>query len=317
MGMFYIILFIICLAFLFWQVTLPILLIILGFFLIRAIFRFIRLKRYFVSKRFLNYRDSYSESLYRHKKLASYINNIVRDLPDLGAYRAELSELKGEWPEPVRYLHVRDVPMDILPTVTLLPGDSLMRYFDIKTSDQTFEDLQRLALAMYRLRIFIKEAKKHEEYIIRAAKPPARILERRADEFWEQLGSEHIPEAVPRSLYKLRHVNRRGREDMVKIITLDESVLEELIEYMRFWVGLGQPSYLRSSSDTPAYRNVLERDGFICRGPECKIPYMGKLDWPLDVVHIIPPSEGGLTDPHNLVTMCWECGRKWENRETA
>ncbi|MGH8943727.1 MAG: HNH endonuclease, partial [Acidimicrobiia bacterium] len=56
----------------------------------------------------------------------------------------------------------------------------------------------------------------------------------------------------------------------------------------------------RQRTIPPALRRaIIHRDGNTCAGDGCPSSHR------LQVHHVIPWSEGGTTDPENLITLCW------------
>ena len=310
-----------CFAFILWYAMPPmffLILIILGLLVLRRLYQRVRPKLYFASRRFRCYSSSRSGRFAEYDQLARYINKNIRELPDLGLYGVDssdiTSELKDALPYRPRYLHVRSIPQQEMSRVTVDPVYSLLKYFEIEVSKQTYEDLRRLALHLYRIEMFINKAQVYREHILKDLRPPALILKRHADKFWEQLGSQNIPESVPYAVYKLKSVTASGGEGVARFIALDQIVIEELLRYIELHGNLRGSGYFISSHAESIYRQILERDGFMCRGPECRIQYVGVPTWSLDVVHIVPPSRGGITDWSNLVTLCWDCRISWESK---
>lgn len=68
------------------------------------------------------------------------------------------------------------------------------------------------------------------------------------------------------------------------------------------------PSRLRAFTNR-IRRLVLERDGYRCRWPDCNATEM------LEINHIVPISEGGLTIPENGITLCRTHHRSIRGRE--
>lgn len=74
-------------------------------------------------------------------------------------------------------------------------------------------------------------------------------------------------------------------------------------------VRIVRDSYRKDSGEWDLVKNrVLQRDGYRCRDPECRI-FVGKTNLRA-VHHILELSAGGRTTEHNLITLCDKCHSK-------
>lgn len=231
----------------------------------------------------------------QHAHLASYDNNSAwnykrdRNIADYApnVHNASLQIVNKAKQEPIKYL---------------------MKYFSIKADPATLAEVQRVAQDVARLENAVENVVDRETDIVSKMAPPAFVLRRYAQVFWDLIGVELSPIRVPYPTYTFQYVSAGGNSGQSASITLDTEVFDvlsaTLVEKIR-WTksAAGQRSLM-----TARLRNQIKhRDNYACK--MCGVALRDQPHLLLEIDHIIPVSRGGLSTPENLQTLCWRCNR--------
>lgn len=208
--------------------------------------------------------------------------------------------------EYVPYVH--NASLQVVRNASIDPVKYLMKYFSIKADQETLADVQRVAEDISRLEEAVANVKGREAAITARINPPAFILKRYADEFWNQVGVRLSPITVPYPQYKFQYTSAGGNSGQTSSIELNTPTLDAssatLVEKIR-WVksAAGQ----RALMTVRLRGHIKERDRYTCL--QCAVSVAAEPHLLLEVDHIMPVSKGGLSTPENLQTLCWRCNR--------
>ncbi|MFJ2617987.1 HNH endonuclease [Glutamicibacter sp. NPDC087344] len=207
--------------------------------------------------------------------------------------------------------HVHNASLQVVRNASVDPIKYLMKYFSIKADQATLADVQRVVEDISRLEEAVANVKEREAAITARINPPAFILKRYAEAFWNQIGVHLSPITVPYASYKFQYTSAGGNSSQSTSIELDSPTLEALsatlVEKIR-WAksAAGQRALMTVRLRT----EIKDRDNYTCQNPECGISVAAEPHLLLEVDHIVPVSKGGLSTHDNLQTLCWRCNRK-------
>ena len=290
-------------------------------FIASAIIWRVRKNRYFNSEEFQALRSEVASVVQEHNDVVRYVDEIrSQGSFELGSSAtgqyAHLATFENDskWNyrrdrnvaeyEP----HIHNASLQVVRNASAEPIKYLMKYFSIKPNKETLADVQRVAEDVARLEAAVANVKEREAEITKMISPPAFILKRYADEFWNQVGVELSPITVPYQVYKFQYTSAGGNAAQSAGITLDTPALEALsatlVEKIR-WAksAAGQRALMTSR----LRREIKERDDYTC--VQCGISVQQEPHLLLEIDHIMPVSRGGLSTPDNLQTLCWRCNR--------
>ncbi|MDH6238221.1 HNH endonuclease signature motif containing protein [Cryobacterium sp. CG_9.6] len=280
-----------------------------------------RKNRYFNSEQFQTLRAEIVSVVAEHNEVVNYVAEI-RSQGSFGlgvsstGQNAHLATFENDsaWNtrrdrNVIEYApHVHNGSLQVVRNASLEPIKYLMKYFSIKANQEALADVQRVAEDISRLEEAVTNVKSREAAITVRVNPPAFILARYDAEFWNQIGVELSPIAVPYPEYKFQYTSAGGNTGQTSSIRLDTPTLEALaatlVEKIR-WVksAAGQ----RSLMTARLRGQIKERDRFAC--VQCYVSVAAEPHLLLEVDHIMPVSKGGLSTSENLQTLCWRCNR--------
>lgn len=283
----------------------------------------IRKTRYFNSEQFQTLRNQVSVVVADHNEVVNYVAEIrSQGSFELGASSSgEYSHLatfqnNSAWNmRRDRYVaeyapHVHNASLQVVRNASMDPIKYLMRYFSIRADQETLADVQRVSEDISRLEEAVANVKGREAEITARINPPAFILKRYADEFWNQIGVNLSPITVPYPQYKFQYTSAGGNSGQSTSVALDAATLEALsailVQRIRWAKSVaGQRALMTAGLRTW----VKQRDNHTCQNPECGVSVAAEPHLLLEVDHIMPVSKGGLSIPENLQTLCWRCNR--------
>lgn len=295
---------------------------LLVLFVIPALIRYYRMRKYFDSEEFQAKKAEIRAFVDEHNDLKAYVDEI-RDRGSFtlgesatGQYsHLAQSENTSRWNNRRdRNVASLDAPnvhlcsLQVVRKARVEPIKYLMKYFGIKANKETLADVQRVAQDISRLEEAVANVNEREADIIGRISPPSFILKRYSDEFWSLIGAELSPIVVPYPHYKFQYTSAGGNSGQTYSINLDtptlDAISETLVEKIR-WAksAAGQ----RALMTAKLRRWIKERDGHACL--KCGISVAEEPHLLLEVDHVIPVSKGGLSEPSNLQTLCWRCNR--------
>lgn len=281
----------------------------------------IRKDRYFGSEQFQALRADVTAVVAEHNDVVSYVEEIrAKGSFELGssstgqhAHLATFSNTSSWNTRRDRNVaeyapHIYNASLQIVRNASVDPIKYLMKYFTVKADQDTLADVQRVADDVSRLEEAVRNVKDREVEIVAKIHPPAFILKRYADDFWNRVGVQLSPISVPYPNYKFQYTSAGGNSGQSTDIRLDTPTLDALSETLVQKIRWAKSAAGQRALMTSRLRGwVKERDNHTCR--QCRISVAAEPHLLLEVDHIIPVSKGGLSDPENLQTLCWRCNR--------
>jgi hypothetical protein len=204
--------------------------------------------------------------------------------------------------------HVHNASLQVVRNASIDPIKYLMKYFAIKADQETLADVQRVADDISRLEEAVANVKGRESAIAARINPPAFILKRYAEEFWDHVGVHLSPITVPYPQYKFQYTSAGGNSGQTSRVELNTATMDALsatlVEKIR-WTrsAAGQRALMTARLRT----DIKARDRYTCL--KCGVSVGAEPHLLLEVDHIMPVSRGGLSAPENLQTLCWKCNR--------
>lgn len=204
--------------------------------------------------------------------------------------------------------HVYNASLQVVRNASMDPIKYLMKYFSIKADQPTLGALQRVAQDVSRLEEAVHNVRIREAEIVAKINPPAFILQRYSDEFWNLVGVHLSPITVPYPTYKFQYTSAGGNSGQTAEIVLDTPTLDALSETLVQKIRWAKSAAGQRALMTARLRAwIKDRDRHTCK--QCGISVAAEPHLLLEIDHIIPVSRGGLSEPDNLQTLCWRCNR--------
>ncbi|MDO5093870.1 MAG: HNH endonuclease signature motif containing protein [Propionibacteriaceae bacterium] len=283
----------------------------------------IRKNRYFNSEQFQMLRAQIASVVAEHNEIVNYVAEIrAQGSFELGSSStgqyAHLATFENTsvWNyRRDRYVaeyapHVHNASLQVVRNASREPIKYLMKYFHIKADRETLADVQRVAEDISRLEEAVGNVHRREAEIIARINPPAFILKRYANEFWNLIGVYLSPITVPYPNYKFQYVSAGGNSGQAVNIRLDTPTLDALSETLAQKIRWAKSAAGQRALMTARLREWIKgRDHYTCQNPYCGLSVAMEPNLLLEVDHIVPVSRGGLSEPQNLQTLCWRCNR--------
>ena len=174
------------------------------------------------------------------------------------------------------------------------------------------EQIQNLKILMEELetlneaKVIIDNYKKdYDEYIQNV---PEFVMEKDEDGFYSRLGLTIIDEAVLNVEYKFTYTSNGGLVQRSFTVPMNEETITELINRLESKLSLEALAKEQRALVTSKLRAYIkERDNYTCCN--CGNSIYNEPNLLLEIDHINPISNGGLTTEDNLQTLCWKCNR--------
>lgn len=284
---------------------------------------FVRKNRYFNSEQFQTLRAQIASVVAEHNEVVNYVSEIHSQ----GAFELGSSST-GQYAHLARFEntsawnnrrdrnvaeyapHVHNASLQVVRNASVEPIKYLMKYFEIRPSQETLADVQRVAQDVSRLEEAVGNVQRREAEIVAMIDPPAFILKRYSGEFWSLVGVHLSPIAVPYPSYKFQYTSAGGNSGQVVDVKLDTPTLDALSETLAQRIRWAKSAAGQRALMTAGLRNWIKgRDNHTCQNPVCGVSVAAEPHLLLEVDHIIPVSRGGLSHPENLQTLCWRCNR--------
>lgn len=206
--------------------------------------------------------------------------------------------------------HVHNASLQVVRNASIDPIKYLMKYFNIKATQETLADVQRVANDVSRLEEAVGNVRGRETEIVGRIRPPAFILVRYAAEFWNLVGVHLSPITVPYPNYKFQYVSAGGNTGQKVDIVLNTLTLDALSETLMQKIRWAKSAAGQRALMTARLRSwIKDRDFHTCQNQRCGISTAMEPHLLLEIDHIVPVSKGGLSVPENLQTLCWRCNR--------
>lgn len=109
--------------------------------------------------------------------------------------------------------------------------------------------------------------------------------------------------------YKFLYVSPGGNSSIACEIKFDLENLSKFIEFLSEKIQLKQTTkWQRTLMNSKLRERIKKRDNYTCQ--LCGISIKDEPHLLLEIDHIKPISQGGITTEDNLQTLCWKCNRK-------
>lgn len=311
----------------YWYVSVPLVLIILAAIFGPRFVRHFRKNRYFASEEFQARMTEMAALVGEHNDIADYVQSIH----DFGSFEigfsstGELAHLAvSENTSHHNYrrdrntasfdaINVHNCSLQIVRNANQNPIKYLMKYFNIKASENTLEDVEGLGECISRLENAIRNLQERESKIATTMAPPEFILKYYHDEFMLHVGVELSPVQVPYPTYVFEYVSAGGYSSQTTTVTLDTMTIDALIEALSEKIRFRNSAAGQRALMTGKFREYIKsRDHYTCN--HCSVSIFDEPHLLLEVDHIVPISRGGLSIEDNLQTLCWRCNRKKSNK---
>jgi hypothetical protein len=203
---------------------------------------------------------------------------------------------------------VHNASLQVVRNASAEPLKYLMKYFLAGANPQTLADLQRVAEDISRLEEAVRNVRQRETEIVARIEPPAFILRRYKAVFWDLVGVQLSPIAVPYPRYEFQYTSAGGNSSQSSIIQLNTHTLDALSGMLAEKIRWAKSAAGQRALMTARLRTwIKNRDSHTC--VQCRISVAAEPHLLLEVDHITPVSKGGLSTPENLQTLCWRCNR--------
>jgi HNH endonuclease len=289
--------------------------------------RYIRMKRYFASDEFLGHKAGIAAVVHEHNEIATYTSEIrANGSFQLGASKTGAQAHLATFENTSRHAYRRDrnvadyaaanvhnCSLQVARNASSDPLKYLIKYFNIKATEDTMEDLEGVGESVSRLEGAVANLGRREDEISRAVNPPAFILKHYPDEFMKQVGVHLTPITVPYPEFRFEYVSAAGNSSQRTLITLNTSTIDALIALLSVKIRFAKSAAGQRALMTAKLRGFIkEHDHHTCQ--QCSASIAVEPNLLLEVDHVIPVSRGGLSVIENLQTLCWRCNRTKSNR---
>jgi hypothetical protein len=308
-------------------VTLSLVLLVLASIYIPRLVRDIRKYLYFASDEFLARKQDIAALVAEHNDIADYVQTIH----DNGSFEigfsssgehAHLASCENTSHHDYRRdrniaklgaTNVHNCSLQVVRNASQNPIKYVMKYFDIKATENTLEDVEILGENISRLESATTNLRERESSIATAVAPPDFILKYYKDEFMQHVGVDLSPIHVPYPVYVFEYVSAGGNSSQKTTVTLKtptiDAIIESLSEKIRFRKSVAGQRALMTAKLREA---IKKRDYYACK--HCTVSLRAEPHLLLEVDHILPVSKGGLSTEDNLQTLCWRCNRTKSNK---
>lgn len=275
---------------------------------------------YFISKRFIQIKNSVSQYIQDWNNLNKYIDGLKANQFGLNQLKHGTASLEdnSKW----KYSRKELENMQYAPNICYCsravcssaskePFKYVCKYCKIIPSADTLEKAE----AMLNNFEAVNEGK---QYLVDKKNSIYRSIEKDIPFFIrkfskrklnKELGFEHANlHNVYYPTYIFKYISSGGNASMQCKIVLDITSLNEFIVYLSNIVKFKKSVAGQRALMTSKLRcYILERDNYTCKlcGNSTKL----EPNLLLEIDHIIPISKGGMTELNNLQTLCWRCNR--------
>lgn len=289
--------------------------------------RYVRKQRYFASEEFLAHKAQIASFVAEHNAIARYVWEIrTNGSFDIGASLSGANAHLASYENTSRWNYSRDrnVPnlsapnvhncsLQIVRNASADPLKYLMKYFDIRATEDSLARVETLGEEVSRLENAIANLTAREQAITMAFQPPKFILKHYNSEFMEHVGVEVSPIEVPYPLYYFQYVSAGGNSSQYCAITLDTPTIDALVGILSDKIRWRKSAAGQRALMTAKLREYIKaRDNYTCN--YCSVSVHTEPHLLLEVDHIVPVSRGGLSTVGNLQTLCWRCNRSKSNK---
>jgi hypothetical protein len=292
--------------------------------------RRIQKNRYFASEAFLAHKAAIASVVAEHNEVSAYVSEIrQKGSFEIGASTTGSQAHLATFQNTSKYGYRRDrnvaqygasnvhnCSLQVVRNAAADPLKYVMKYFDIKSTDEDLADVERVGESVSRLENAVENVKRRETGIVSSINPPAFILKYYSGEFMSQLGVNLSPVAVPYPEYAFEYVSAGGNSSQRTSVKLDSPTIDALIGVMSQKIRFSKTAAGQRALMTAKVRTfVKDRDRHTCQS--CSVSVAQEPNLLLEVDHIMPLSRGGLSALDNLQTLCWRCNRSKSNKIIA
>lgn len=296
-------------------------------FVLPPLIRYIRMRRYFSSEEFQSQKAELTAVVQEHNDITNYAAEVhSRGLFDLGASSAGGQSHLATYQNTSRHNYRRDrnvanfqapnvhnCSLQLVRNASTDPLTYLMKYFNIKATEETLERVESLGESISSLEGAIANLRAREASITASIDPPRFIVKHYRNKFMEQMGIELSPITIPYPVYVFEYVSAGGNSAQRTTVELNSTTIDALIEKMSEKIRFRKSAAGQRALMTSKLRSYIkQRDDHTCQ--TCSISVAAEPHLLLEVDHIMPVSRGGLSAPENLQTLCWRCNRTKSNR---
>lgn len=308
-------------------IILTLVFIVVGMFALPPLVRYFRMKKYFGSTEFQQQKSKLTTVVKEHNEIASYAEEVRRQgLFDLGSSSTGQQAHLATYTNTSRHGYRRDrnvanygsnnvhnCSLQVVRNAKSNPIKYLMKYFDLKPTEDHLKRVETLGSSIASLEGAIKNLHLRESNITRSINPPPFILKHYHAKFMNEVGVYPSPITIPYPIYRFEYVSAGGNSSQKTTIELRSNTIDALIETMSQKIRLQKSAAGQRALMTSKLRRFIkERDKNICQ--ICGVSPSVEPTLLLEVDHIIPVSRGGLSSPGNLQTLCWRCNRTKSNK---
>lgn len=294
------------------------------------IVRHIRKGRYFASEEFLAHKAAIASVVAEHNEVSAYASEIrTNGSFEIGASSTGAQAHLATFQNTSKYGYRRDrnvaqyaasnvhnCSLQVVRNAAADPLKYVMKYFDIKPTEDTVADVERVGESVSRLENAVANLKRREAGIVSSISPPPFILKYYSGEFLSQVGVELSPVTVPYPEYAFEYVSAGGNSSQRTSVKLDSPTIDALIGVVSQKIRISKTAAGQRALMTAKIRSFIkERDNHTCR--YCSVSVAQEPNLLLEVDHIMPLSRGGLSALDNLQTLCWRCNRTKSNKIVA
>lgn len=314
----------------YWYIVLAIGAVIALAIYVPKIVRHLQKNRYFASEAFLAHKAAIASVVAEHNDVAAYVSEIRKKGSfEIGASTTGSQAHLATFQNTSKYGYRRDrnvaqygpsnvhnCSLQVVRNAAADPLKYVMKYFDIKSTDEDLADVERVGESVSRLENAVENVKRREAGIVSSINPPAFILKYYSGEFMSQVGVNLSPVAVPYPEYAFEYVSAGGNSSQRTSVKLDSPTIDALIGVMSQKIRFSKSAAGQRALMTAKVRTfVKDRDRHTCQ--YCSVSVAQEPNLLLEVDHIMPLSRGGLSALDNLQTLCWRCNRSKSNKIIA
>lgn len=299
----------------------------LSIYAIYRVVRFVRKERYFGGEVFLSHKRDAAAVVAEHNEVKDY----VAEIRGSGSFGLGAST-SGQYAHLARsdntsnwnYRRDRNVAnyaaanvhncgLQVVRNASADPLKYVMKYFDIKATEDRLGDVERLGESIASLENALTNLAARESSIATSIDPPAFIKKHYHQEFMKKVGVELSPITVPYPVYVFEYVSAGGNSSQRTTITLDTRTIDALVETMAQKIRWRKSAAGQRALMTARLRESIKaRDYYTCQ--QCSVSVDSEPHLLLEIDHIVPVSRGGLSVEENLQTLCWRCNRTKSNK---
>lgn len=242
-----------------------------------------------------------SDSIFQKKDFG------IADVQDTSKYnfrRKELSKFSNS-------KHVYNCSLSVCRNAQIQPFNYICKYFNIDKDEKSLEYFEELLNNFSAVEDGKKYLAQKKELTINSieSKLPYLIKRFSKKKLEEKLGFEQIDFSdlyFPK--YTMQYISDGGNSSMKTEVVFNLDNLEKFVNYLAEHIQWRKSvDGQRALMTTKLRESIKNRDGYTCCN--CKNSTSKEPNLLLEIDHVIPLSKGGLTEIHNLQTLCWKCNR--------